>query len=292
MRFVRIPAGRFVMGGPDGGPDARPAAVVPIAEPFWMATCEVTNEQFRLFDREFDCRYYTKRHARSDDRGLPLNAPQQPALRVSWERAMAFCRWLSARTGRRFTLPTEAQWEYSCRAGSAAPLHYGDLDTDFTAWANLADLSFCDPEKGDYVGITGGLEHAVLEGSALGECRFDDGFVVTAPVGRFRPNAWGLYDMHGNAAEWTRTTYRAYPYLDNDGRNALRAEGRKVVRGGSFFDSPKRCRSAFRLAYPAWQRVFNVGFRVVCETSEPAGPRVAQDAARPGYSTTRSKLSE
>ena len=292
MRFVRIPAGRFVMGGPDGGPDARPAAVVTIARPFWMARCEVTNDQFRLFDPEFDCRYYTKRHARSDDRGLPLNAPEQPALRVSWEQAMAFCRWLSARTGRAFTLPTEAQWEYACRAGSATPLHYGDIDTDFAAWANLADLSFSDPEKGDYVGITGGLEHAVLEGSALGERRFDDGFVVTAPVGRFRPNAWGLYDMHGNAAEWTRSAYRAYPYAEDDGRNQLTTEGRKVVRGGSFFDSPKRCRSAFRLAYPTWQRVFNVGFRVVCESDEPAGSRVARDAGRPAYSTTRSKLSE
>lgn len=269
MPLVRIPAGRFVMGGRHGGPDARPAAVVTIVKPFWMAACEVTNQQFQVFCPGFDCRYYTKRHARSDDRGLPLNDPRQPALRVSWEQAMAFCRWLSARTGKTFTLPTEAQWEYACRAGSDTPLYYGDLDTDFAAWANMADLSFSDPEKGNYVGITGGLEHAVLEGSALGDRRFDDGFVVSAPVGRFRPNAWGLYDMHGNAAEWTRTTYGAYPYVRSDGRNEPTAEGRKVVRGGSFFDCPKRCRSAFRLAYPAWQRVFNVGFRVVCEIDEP-----------------------
>jgi formylglycine-generating enzyme required for sulfatase activity len=73
--------------------------------------------------------------------------------------------------------------------------------------------------------------------------------------------------MHGNAAEWTRSTYEPYPYRDDDGRNGAKSDGRKVVRGGSFFDNPSRCRSAFRLAYPSWQRVFNVGFRVVLETS-------------------------
>jgi formylglycine-generating enzyme required for sulfatase activity len=71
--------------------------------------------------------------------------------------------------------------------------------------------------------------------------------------------------MHGNAAEWTRSTYRPYPYHDDDGRNADSPDGRKVVRGGSFYDRPKRCRSAFRLSYPAWQCVHNVGFRVVAE---------------------------
>jgi len=89
--------------------------------------------------------------------------------------------------------------------------------------------------------------------------------VVTANVGSCGPNAWGLYDMHGNACEWTRTTYRPYPYKADDGRAHPSQAGRKVVRGGSWCDRPKRCRSAFRLSYPAWQRVHNVGFRVVCE---------------------------
>lgn len=71
--------------------------------------------------------------------------------------------------------------------------------------------------------------------------------------------------MHGNAAEWTLSTYRPYPYRDDDGRNTISPEGRKVVRGGSFCDRPTRCRSAFRLDYPSWQRIHNVGFRVVCE---------------------------
>jgi formylglycine-generating enzyme required for sulfatase activity len=269
LGLVRIPAGSFVMGDAQGEPDEWPLARVTIDKPFWMGTYEVTNAQFRLFDPRHRGGYYQKRHARSDDEGLPLDDPRQPVVRVSWEQATAFCRWLSQRTGLQFTLPTEAQWEYACRAGTATPLHYGVLDTDFSAWANLGDLSFGEAEKGKYVGLTGGLEHVVLEGSALSDRRFDDGFVVTAPVGRLRPNAWGLYDMHGNAAEWTGTTYKTCRTGGPDDE-----QGRKVARGGSFFDRPERARSAFRLAYPPWQRVFNVGFRVVCEDGG-TGPKVA-----------------
>lgn len=249
LKLVRIPAGEFLMGDPNEGSLSK----VTIDKPFWMGICEVTNEQFRLFDPTHDSKYYQKRHAHPDDQGLTLNGADQPVVRVSWEQAMAFCRWLSERTGERFTLPTEAQWEYACRAGTATSLSYGDVDTDFSPWANLGDLSFGDPEAGRYVTATGGLEHLVLEGAALSERRFNDGFVVTAPVGRFRPNAWGLCDMHGNAAEWTSS---------DDGIGGM--DRIKVVRGGSFFDRPQRCRSAFRLSYPAWQRVFNVGFRVIC----------------------------
>jgi formylglycine-generating enzyme required for sulfatase activity len=90
-------------------------------------------------------------------------------------------------------------------------------------------------------------------------------------VGSYRPNAWGLYGMHGNAAEWTRSTYRPYPYREGDGRNEIANEGEKVVRGGSWYDRPKRCRSAFRLSYPEYQRVYNVGFRIVIHSAKPHG---------------------
>jgi len=92
----------------------------------------------------------------------------------------------------------------------------------------------------------------------------NDGAIVTENVGKYLPNAWGLYDMHGNAAEWTLTAYAPYPYAA-DGRDSGSSDGPKVVRGGSFYDRPLRARSAFRLSYPPWQRVFNVGFRIVCE---------------------------
>ncbi len=294
LTLVRIPAGEFLMGDADGAPDEQPLARVKIARPFWMGKCEITNEQFRRFEPNFDPRYYARLHARSDDQGLPLNAAKQPALRVSWTQAMAFCRWLSERTGLDFGLPTEAQWEWACRAGTRAPLHYGDTDADFSRWANVGDRAYANVKN-----VTGGLHHLISHGQALCDARFDDRHRVTAPVGRYRPNAWGLHDMHGNVAEWTRSEYRPYPYDAGDGRNdvpgrivgpGLQAPGsgedgvsspitrhasrvtspasrvtRRVVRGGSFFDRPARCRSAFRLAYPAWQRFFNVGFRVVSE---------------------------
>ena len=95
--------------------------------------------------------------------------------------------------------------------------------------------------------------------------RFNDGGFVSADVGRYLPNPWGLCDMHGNVWEWTRTALQPYPYREDDGRNDPSASGRRVVRGGSWYDRPQRCRSAFRLAYETYQPVFNVGFRVVLE---------------------------
>ncbi|MDP7290348.1 MAG: SUMF1/EgtB/PvdO family nonheme iron enzyme, partial [Phycisphaerae bacterium] len=95
--------------------------------------------------------------------------------------------------------------------------------------------------------------------------RFDDRGLVTADVGGYKPNAWGLCDMHGNAAEWTRSALRPYPYKDDDGRNLPKPADRLVVRGGSWRERPKRCTSAFRLGYEPWRKVYNVGFRVVVE---------------------------
>ena len=269
LNLVCVPSGQFVMGSEDGEQDEQPPAIVRIASPFWIASTEISNEQFRRFDATHDSGYYQKRHASADDVGLTLNDPRQPVVRVSWEQAMAYCRWLTERTGLEFTLPTEAQWEWACRAGSAGPFYYGALDADFAQWANLADQSFATGNNGIDRQSTGGVEHLVLEGATLSERRFNDQFRVTAPVGSFQPNAWGLFDMHGNAAEWTLSEYRAYPYRDDDGRNGDQAAGRKVVRGGSFFDRPARSQASYRLAYPYWQRVFNVGFRVVCNRDAP-----------------------
>ena len=259
MVLVRIPAGTFVMGDADGDADERPLWRVRIDKPFWMGACEVTHEQFRRFAPGFSAGYYAKLHDRHDDQGMRLDAPAQPVVRVSWRQAAAFCRWLSKRTGRRVMLPTEAQWEYACRAGTATPLSYGDAAANFAKWANVGDKSFAGKV------VTGGVEHLDPAGRALADKRFSDGHAVTAPVGSYRPNAWGLFDMHGNAAEWTRTTYRPYPYNAEKDRNGGDSGGRRVVRGGSFFDRPDRCRSALRTSYLTWRRVFNVGFRVVCE---------------------------
>ena len=113
------------------------------------------------------------------------------------------------------------------------------------------------------------------------DARFNDHALVTVNVGSYQPNAWGLHDTHGNVAEWTRTTYQPYPYDDNDGRNEITAGDRKVVRGGSWYDRPKRCRSAFRLGYRSYQPVYNVGFRIICTDKQMADAK-PPGAAYPG----------
>jgi formylglycine-generating enzyme required for sulfatase activity len=273
IKLVRIPAGKFFMGDASGEPDERPPTLVTISSDFWMGAFEVTNSQYHRFDPEHDSGYFTKRFQGPDGPGLSLAEPEQPVVRVSWERAMEFCRWLSSQTGMNFTLPTEAQWEYACSAGSQNSLSYGGVDTDFSQWANVADKSLTVPPRptgGLESNITahfgkGILESAVYGSNILCDIRFDDRAIATSKVGSYKPNHLGLYDMHGNACEWTLTTYEPYPYKADDGRNNPTEQGRKVVRGGSWCDRPKRCRSAFRLSYPEWQRVYNVGFRVISE---------------------------
>ncbi len=264
LELVAVPGGRFVMGAANGAANERPPTVVEVA-PFRMAAYEISNAQFARFDPAHDSGRYVKRHETDDDEGLPLNRPEQPVLRVSWEQATAFCRWLSERTGRRFALPTEAQWEWAARAGSSGgqPVEWTSAEAVGRS-ANVADARFTGAIKGK-TRITGGLEHLLLDGEVPQRQVVDDGAVVTAAVGSYIPNVWGLCDLAGNAAEWTRSAAAAYPYADGDGRNDVSVAVRRVVRGGSFYDPPNRCGPAIRLDYPAWQRVFNVGFRVVCE---------------------------
>ncbi len=270
LSLVRIPAGPFALGSNEGEADEYPPSRVEIRDDFWMSTCEITNEQFRQFAPDHFSGYFMKRSFGNDGPGIDMDGPRQPVVRVSWQQAMAFCDWLSQRSGLRFTLPSEAQWEYACRAGTSSPLNYGDVDADFTRHANVADAGL--PR---IYSVTGGV--VVLQ-DIPADTRFDDGELVTAHVGSYEPNAWGLYDMHGNAAEWTRSKYRPYPVVE-DARDADRNDESRVVRGGSFHDRPHRCRSSFRLSYPAWQRVHNVGFRVVCEPAVVARAELGAERA-------------
>ena len=318
LELVRIPAGALVMGQADGCDDERPLARQEVAQAFWMGRFEITNEQFAMFDPAHDSgiEYGDYIQFSPGERGWSLSRPRQPVVRVSWHQAMAFCRWLSQRTHLPLTLPTELQWEYACRAGSGGPLAYGGLDSDFSNDANLADASLAAIDPFGWSGRT-----QVLPAWRPADVRFNDGRRVSAGVGDYLPNAWGLHDMHGNAAEWTRSAYRPYPYRDDDGRNdrgtgipvrgpkglpvrptgvppvvqgrdgpathsAGRCAGRdahatpdrpdmRVVRGGSWYDPPQRCRSAFRQAYRPEQGVFDVGFRVVCDRPD-LPPRVSR----------------
>jgi formylglycine-generating enzyme required for sulfatase activity len=263
MELVRIPAGRFVMGDPAGDQDELPLRIIEIPRPFWMAKHEVSNEQFQKFNPAHDSRFEHRSSWMFDETylGWPLNRPKQPVVRVSWDHAMAFCQWLSHHTGLDVTLPTEEQWEYACRAGSNKPFSYGELDSDFSRHANLADANIRKLADDGWRPRSPDL--------APRDARYDDGALVTTEVGSYLPNAWGLHDMHGNAAEWTSSNWTWDPAFT--GGAVADAGLLKVVRGGSWRDRPKRARSGFRIGYPSYQRVFNVGFRVIIEDTELAG---------------------
>lgn len=253
LELVRIAPGQFVMGSDHAYPNEAPAHTAAVDTPFLLGRFEVTNAQYECFDPDHDSGLETGEAYQfgDDERGFPLNRPEQPVVRVSWDEAVAFCDWLTAKTGRRFSLPTETQWEYACRAGTTTTFWYGGIDTDFSACANLSDATHHTvyyPHVPD-----------ALPPWRPADTRFDDTWRVSAPGGTFAPNPWGLCDMHGNVAEWT-----ASEYADAEG-----GETHRVVRGGSWMDCPRRARSAFRLHYAASQRVHDVGFRVMAEDARP-----------------------
>jgi formylglycine-generating enzyme required for sulfatase activity len=192
-----------------------------------------------------------------------MDRPEQPVVRVSWDRAMAFCRWLSKKTGSTVTLPTEAQWECAARAGSATPFWFGGLDDDFGSFANMADVNIRKFASNPYTVDQAYPNATKYDDYMPRERRFDDGVLLTCEGGKYQPNPWGLCDMHGNVAEWTRSLYRPYPYDPIDGREDITSIERRVVRGGSWRDRPKRSTASYRLGYEKYQRLFNVGFRIV-----------------------------
>jgi formylglycine-generating enzyme required for sulfatase activity len=266
LRLVRIPAGSFVMGDALGLADERPAHAVQINKPFWMGMCEITNAQYACFDPSHDSAVESKFSMQFGVRGFYVNGPDQPVVRVSWDAAMAFCEWLSAKTGERFSLPTEAQWEYACRAGTATPFFYGDLNTDWSPYANLADSKLREFVSHTYKKEREPwLEASKYDDWTPKDTRFNDGGFLSDGTARYQPNAWGLHDMTGNVCEWTLSDYRPYPYSGDDGRNGSSSRERKVARGGSWRDRPAQARSAYRFTYKTYQPVYNVGFRVISE---------------------------
>jgi formylglycine-generating enzyme required for sulfatase activity len=264
LELELIPPGAFIMGSAAGFDDEAPPGVVRIDKPFYMARFEVTCAQYGRFDPGHFNGYHDQRHKDHTRPGYLAHGPNRPVIRISWQDAMAFCDWLSKETGYTCTLPTEAQWEWACRAGTNTPFFWGDLDTDFAPFANLADIS---TRK---LAVTGIDPKPIPNPNQYldylpKEARFDDGQRVMADVGLYEANPWGLHDMHGNVCEWTRSDYRPYPYRADDGRNGGAGSVGKVVRGGSWRDRPMLARSAWRQDYRPYQRVYNVGFRVVVQ---------------------------
>ena len=267
ITMIHIPAGQFVMGSQRGYANESPRRVATIAKPFWMASTETTNAQYAQFDAEHDTRYLGE-HGK--DHALPgyiANHANQPVSRVTWKRAMAFCEWLAKKTGKKVTLPTEAQWEWAARAGTDTDFYFGNVGVDFGKHANLADSDRLNLATG----WDGGSiihkrrpyrdNHMVdTKVYPLRDTKFKDNWFVVDYVAQVTPNAFGLYDMIGNVAEFTRDAYKPYPY-----RSTPVGKRRVAVRGGSWHERPKDATAAVRFGYEPWQKVFNVGFRVIIE---------------------------
>jgi len=220
MKMVRIGAGSFSIGSEEGDFDEKPVHNVTISRAFYMSECEVTNGQYEQFDPE---------HRHLDHRGFTHEAGEA-VIFVSWEDANSFCEWLSVREGRIYRLPTEAEWEYACRAGTDSHYNTGDELPE----ANHKDQS-------EYWG-----PHPVDLG-----------------VGNLASNSWGLYDMHGNVEEWCRDWYG--PYEGGDQIDPVgRADGDfRVCRGGSHSTDVVYLRSANRMGTLPEDKHWMTGFRVV-----------------------------
>jgi formylglycine-generating enzyme required for sulfatase activity len=269
MEFVLIPAGTFLMGSPDSdrqaAQDEKPQHRVTISKPFYLAKCAVTVEQFTAFVE--DQAYQTEaekdgKGARgfNEDTGDFEQKPEytwrnpgfrqgknHPVVNVSWNDAAAFCKWLEKKEGRPFQLPTEAQWEYACRAKSSKIYVVGDDVEDLEGFANIADAS------------------AKRKFPKWPTARFDDAYPFTAPVGSFRANAFGLKDMIGNVWQWCQDYYDDQFYQKNQNKDPVNLakdpRERRVLRGGSWSDDPWNCRAAFRDWMAADCR-YDTGFRV------------------------------
>jgi formylglycine-generating enzyme required for sulfatase activity len=276
MTLALVPAGQFVMGSGDGHPDERPAHAAGIDRPFWIGTCEVTNAAVRRFDPRHDSRLESRHGYQFGRLGYPLNEPQQPVVRVSWQQAMAFGRWLSDRTGLSCTLPTEAQWEYACRAGTASPFSFGDArhglfhlgQSGRPPIARVRRLHGSRRlQQHPHPAGSQPLRRLGAQGRPLRRWPFSGGGGRAVPAERLGTARHARQRLGMDSIQ-----RHAYPYRDDDGRNDADPSGRKIVRGGSWYDRPYRATSSYRLGYRPYQRVFNVGFRIVME----AAPEVAR----------------
>jgi formylglycine-generating enzyme required for sulfatase activity len=165
---------------------------------------------------------------------------------VSWNDAQAFLGWLSRKEGETYRLPTEAEWEYACRAGTTSRYCFGDDPEGLAAVGNIAD---------------GTAKEKYPDWRTIAA---RDGYIYTAPVGRFNPNAWGLFDMHGNVWEWCSDGYGTYYYKQSpvvDPSGASQATSR-VFRGGSWRFDPRCARSAYRAGSSPERRNRGLGFRL------------------------------
>lgn len=267
LELIKVPAGSFIMGS-TRQPDEMPCTKVDIDKAYWIGRFEITNKQYRLFDPSHRSRDEHRHGYQFGRKGYSMDHPDQPAVRLSWKEAMEYCKWLSEKTGMKCSLPTEAQWEWACRGGSDTPFWFGDLNADFSRYANLGDIrlkefaactSYKFYESAEVIENPNKYDDWIPR-----DTTYNDGGFISEPTGRYTASPWDLSDMHGNVWEWTLSAYKPYPYADADGRNnPEQTEAKRVARGGSWYDRPFRATSSYRLPYRDYQKVYNVGFRIV-----------------------------
>jgi formylglycine-generating enzyme required for sulfatase activity len=238
MALVRVEAGSFVMGSPMGEPGRSELELqqsVTFTRPFLIATTPVTQSQWKQI-------MGTSPSQLKGD-GLPVNL-------VSWQDAVQFCHKLGQQEGARYALPTEAQWEYACRAGTTGAYGGSGLLNEMGWCADTSGEQLIDSQQ---MWDLDSYESRQLERLAANRCRIN-------PVARKKPNAWGLYDMHGNVWEWC-----ADSRLPQTAARRDEASFHRMLRGGAWNCTPRRCRSASRDSFAAGARNISVGFRVCRE---------------------------
>jgi formylglycine-generating enzyme required for sulfatase activity len=225
LEMVSLPAGKFLMGSSESD-DEKPPHQVKVNS-FAIGKYPVTQAQYQAVMGTNPSHF----------KNWFKNNPQNPVECVSWDDAQAFCQKLSRITGKTYRLPTEAEWEYACRAGTTTRYYFGDNDN----------------QLGDYAWYEGNSNR------------------TTHPVGQKKPNGWGLYDMSGNVWEWCEDDWHnSYAGAPNDGSawldNDNRSQSLKCLRGGSWYNGPSYCRSAFRFYFSRRVDIpyYSFGFRVVC----------------------------
>lgn len=272
--MVVLPGGTFKMGSRpkdalrEGATEERakverPQHEVTIDSAFLIGVTEVTRDQFAAFatatghrskgpcttyDRTEDA--FAESRTRSwQDPGF-VQTGRDPVVCVDWSDANAYVSWLSIQTGKRYRLPTEAEWEYAARAGTETSRYWGDGRGDACAFANIADRS--------------NLRLRKAQGGNSNFFPCLDGYAATSPVATFKPNAFGLYDVIGNVWEWTQDCFNpSYDGAPSNGAAWLTGDcTRRVARGGSWTSPARHVTVAFRDPDPATYRSSYLGFRV------------------------------